>query len=172
MPAAAANDPGKQSEQTEAAMLPGMGLDVPAGHATHALLSEPPRFGLYVPAGHCSKVWAALAAPTAAQKPPFAHWLQVDAPGEALYVPIPHGVQVDAPVLGLCAPSAQSKQSTPPVIGEYLPSLQEVHEVPLVAWRLPVAHATQASWPRSRSWPGGHVPHSPVDWRTLCSPHS
>ena len=53
--------------QTEASVLPGIGLALPAAHATHELVSFAPSLGLYEPAGHGSNVSRRLAAPAAEQ---------------------------------------------------------------------------------------------------------
>ena len=53
--------------QTEASMLPGIGLALPAAHATHELVSLAPMLGLYEPAEPGSNVSRKLAAPAAEQ---------------------------------------------------------------------------------------------------------
>ena len=53
--------------QTEASVLPGIGLALPAAHATHELVSLAPMLGLYEPAEHGSNVSRKLADPAAEQ---------------------------------------------------------------------------------------------------------
>ena len=92
-----------------------MGFALPAGHARHASLLLAPVALLYVPAGHGSKVWLAVAAPTAAQKPPDGQALQLLEPGSELYVPAAQATHVLEPGLGLCAPGRHGKQRMEPL---------------------------------------------------------
>ena len=70
LPAAVAWLPGRQATQAAAFELPGIGLALPGAQSWHAVVLDWPRSGLKVPASQGSKVWRALAAPVAAQKPP------------------------------------------------------------------------------------------------------
>ena len=114
-PGKAAAEPGRHSAQELLKIDPGTGLAVPTAHSRHELLLDAPRSGLYVPAGHCSKVIAALAAPSTAQKPPSAQSEHAEAPATAAKVPTPHAVHSPAPLTGLCAPSVHGNCMTEPL---------------------------------------------------------
>ena len=104
--------PGGQSRQTEAFELPGIGLALPGAHARHASLLELPRSGLKVPAGHGSKVWRALAAPVAAQKPPDgqgSHMVELRA---SLSLPAGQAEQLVLAGSALYAPGAQGMHAS------------------------------------------------------------
>ena len=81
MPLLAAIQPGLHARHELELVLPGMGLVLPGGQSTHEAWLVLPLVGLYVPAEHGVKVMLSLVAPTVAQKPPEAHWLQAEAPG-------------------------------------------------------------------------------------------
>ena len=76
-----------------------MGLALPAAQRMHTLASDAPVLGLYVPEGHCSNAMLALVAPTLAQKPPVGHALQLGAPVDELKDPTGHASHSLAPLL-------------------------------------------------------------------------
>ena len=127
LPVTAAWLPGKQLVQTLMLDMPGTGLALPTGQPMHDETSDAPRLGLYVPAGHCSKVIAALEAPTVAQKPPTGQSVHELDPACALYVPTPHASQDAAPGCALIDPIVQSKHRTLPLKDENVPAGHSSH---------------------------------------------
>ena len=124
LPAAGARLPGRQSRQTEAFELPGIGLALPGAHAWHEALLDRPRSGLKVPASHGSKVWRALAAPVAPQKPPAGHSSQVVEFGLSLNFPASQAEQFAFPERALYVPAGQGMQLSrvlAPSEGMYVP---------------------------------------------------